>query len=38
MTDPRVQNLFDKKYQTAYSYNREPFGVFFGLTWQPLGS
>ena len=34
----RVQNLFDKKYQTAYSYNREPFGVFFGLTWQPLGS
>ncbi|NNM64835.1 MAG: TonB-dependent receptor [Burkholderiales bacterium] len=34
----RVQNLFDKKYQTAYSYNREPFGVFLGLTWRPLGS
>ena len=34
----RVQNLFDKKYQTAYGYNREPFGVFLGLTWRPLGS
>ncbi|MDE2253696.1 MAG: TonB-dependent receptor [Betaproteobacteria bacterium] len=34
----RLQNLFDKKYQTAYSYNREPFGVFVGLTWHPLGS
>lgn len=32
----RVQNLFDKKYQTAYGYNREPFGVFVGLTWRPL--
>ncbi|MGC9163710.1 MAG: TonB-dependent receptor, partial [Thiomonas sp.] len=31
----RVQNLFDKKYQTAYGYNREPFGVFVGLTWRP---
>jgi vitamin B12 transporter len=34
----RVQNLFDKKYQTAYGYNREPLGVFLGLTWRPLGS
>lgn len=34
----RVQNVFDKKYQTAWSYNREPFGLFLGLTWRPLGS
>ena len=34
----RVQNLFDKKYQTVYGYNREPFGIFLGLTWHPLGS
>ena len=34
----RVQNLFDKKYQTVYGYNREPFGIFLGLTWRPLGS
>ena len=34
----RVQNLFDKKYQTAWGYNREPFGVFLGLTWRPLGT
>ncbi len=31
----RVQNLFDKKYQTVYGYNREPLGVFVGLTWRP---
>jgi vitamin B12 transporter len=31
----RVQNLFDKQYQTAWGYNREPLGVFVGLTWQP---
>jgi vitamin B12 transporter len=31
----RVQNLFDKKYQTVYGYNREPFGVFVGVTWRP---
>lgn len=31
----RVQNLFDKKYQTVYGYNREPLGVFLGLTWRP---
>ncbi|MFZ5488633.1 MAG: TonB-dependent receptor domain-containing protein [Pseudomonadota bacterium] len=31
----RVQNLFDKKYQTVYGYNREPLGVFVGVTWRP---
>lgn len=31
----RVQNLFDKNYQTVYGYNREPFGVFVGVTWRP---
>ncbi|MGC8807587.1 MAG: TonB-dependent receptor domain-containing protein [Thiomonas sp.] len=31
----RVQNLFNKKYQTVYGYNREPLGVFVGLTWRP---
>jgi len=31
----RLQNLFDKKYQTVYGYNREPFGVFVGVTWRP---
>ncbi|MGA8010333.1 MAG: TonB-dependent receptor [Thiomonas sp.] len=31
----RVQNLFDKEYQTVYGYNREPLGVFIGLTWRP---
>ena len=31
----RVQNLFDKTYQTAWGYNREPLGVFVGLTWRP---
>ena len=33
-----VRNLFDKAYQTAYGYNRAPFGVFVGVTWHPLGS
>ncbi len=32
-----VRNLLDKAYQTAYSYNRTPFGVFLGLTWHPPG-
>lgn len=32
-----VRNLFDKAYQTAYGYNRAPFGVFVGLTWHPPG-
>ncbi len=33
----RVENLLDKRYQTAYSYNTMPFGVFVGLTWSPFG-
>ena len=33
----RVENLFDKRYQVAYSYNTMPFGVFVGLTWSPFG-
>ena len=33
----RVENLFAKRYETAYSYNTMPFGVFVGLTWSPLG-
>jgi vitamin B12 transporter len=33
----RAQNLFDKHYETAYSYNSLPFGLFAGLTWQPFG-
>jgi vitamin B12 transporter len=32
-----VRNLFDKAYQTAYGYNRAPFGVFVGLSWHPPG-
>ena len=33
----RVENLFDKQYETAYSYNTMPFGVFVGVTWSPFG-
>ena len=33
----RIENLFDKQYETAYSYNTMPFGVFVGLTWSPFG-
>ena len=33
----RAENLFDKRYETAYSYNSVPFGVFVGLTWSPFG-
>ncbi len=33
----RLENLFDKQYETAYSYNTTPFGAFFGLTWRPIG-
>lgn len=32
----RAENLFDKRYETAYSYNSMPFGLFAGLTWRPL--
>ena len=31
----RVENLFDRTYQTAYGYNQAPRGVFVGLSWQP---
>ncbi len=30
----RVDNLFDRKYQTAYGYNQSPRGIFIGLNWQ----
>ncbi|MDY7573880.1 TonB-dependent receptor plug domain-containing protein [Actimicrobium sp. CCI2.3] len=30
----RVDNLFDRNYQTAYGYNQPPRGVFAGLRWQ----
>lgn len=30
----RIENLFDRKYQTAYGYNQVPRGVFVGLNWQ----
>lgn len=32
----RAQNLFDKRYETAYGYNSLPFGFFVGLTWRPF--
>lgn len=30
----RVENLFDREYQTAYGYNQSPRGVFVGVDWQ----
>jgi vitamin B12 transporter len=30
----RIENMFDRKYQTAYGYNQPPRGVFVGLSWQ----
>lgn len=30
----RVDNLFDRDYQTIYGYNQPPRGVFAGLRWQ----
>ena len=33
----RLENLLDKRYETAYSYNSVPFGAFVGLTWSPFG-
>jgi vitamin B12 transporter len=33
----RAQNLFDKQYETAYSYNSLPFGLFAGVSWRPFG-
>ena len=32
-----LENLLDKRYETAYSYNSVPFGAFVGLTWSPFG-
>lgn len=31
----RIDNLFDRDYQTAYGYNQPPRGVFAGVRWQP---
>lgn len=30
----RVENVFDRAYQTAYGYNQPPRGVFVGVNWQ----
>jgi vitamin B12 transporter len=30
----RIDNLFDRDYQTAYGYNQPSRGVFAGLSWQ----
>jgi vitamin B12 transporter len=30
----RVENLFDRDYQTSYGYNHPPRGVFVGVNWQ----
>ncbi len=32
----RAENLLDRRYETAYGYNSEPFGLFAGLTWRPF--
>jgi vitamin B12 transporter len=31
----RVDNLFDRSYQTATGYNQPPHGFFAGVRWQP---
>lgn len=31
----RIENAFDRVYQTAYGYNQPPRGVFVGVNWQP---
>ena len=31
----RVDNLFDRRYQTAYGYNQPERGIFVGLNWHP---
>lgn len=31
----RVENVFDRAYQTVYGYRQAPRGVFVGLAWQP---
>jgi vitamin B12 transporter len=30
----RLENLFDRQYQTAFGFNQPPRGVFVGLNWQ----
>lgn len=30
----RIDNLFNRDYQTAYGYNQPPRGIFAGLSWQ----
>ncbi len=30
----RVENLFDRRYQTAYGFNQAPRGVFAGIRWE----
>jgi vitamin B12 transporter len=31
----RIENAFNRDYETAYGYNQPPRGVFVGLNWQP---
>ena len=31
----RVDNLFDRRYQTAYGFNQAPRGLFAGVRWEP---
>jgi vitamin B12 transporter len=31
----RIDNVFDRHYQTNYGYETEPLGAFIGLTWTP---
>lgn len=31
----RIENLFNRDYQTAYGYSQPSRGVFLGLSWQP---
>jgi vitamin B12 transporter len=31
----RIDNLFNRDYQTAYGFNQPPRGVFVGINWQP---
>jgi vitamin B12 transporter len=31
----RIENLFDRRYETIYGYRQAARGAFVGLTWQP---
>lgn len=31
----RLDNAFDRKYQTVYAYNQQPRSLYVGLTWTP---